>query len=101
MSKRRHVIAMAVCVAVALAMLVSSAYIVHEAAHHHDCPGEDCPICQLIAEIARTRRELGAVVLLLLLGCFMLSAPQFWHAAAETELPALGTLVSRKIRLND
>lgn len=101
MSRRRHVIALAVCIAMALAMLVSSAYIACEAAHHHDCAGEDCPVCRFIAQVVQTRQEFGAAVLALLSACFILLARQMWRAPEEAELPALGTPVSRKIRLND
>ena len=44
MSKCRHVIAMALCIVMMLSMFVSSAYIAHEAAHHHECSGDNCPV---------------------------------------------------------
>ena len=47
--RRRRVIAAIICCAVALSMLISSAYLAHEAACHHDCTGEHCPVCRFIA----------------------------------------------------
>ena len=101
MSRRRHVIAMALCVAMMLAMFVSSAYIAHEAAHHHECSGENCPICQFIAQVEQVRRGFGSILLALLLICFTLAVRRDWCAFPSAELPASGTLVGRKIRLNN
>ena len=58
--------------ALLLCIFVSSAYIVHEAVCHHDCAGENCPICQFIAQIEQLRRGFGMALLALLLICFML-----------------------------
>ena len=102
MNKRRHVIAAIICAAMLLSIFVSSAYIVHEAAHHHDCTGEDCPICQFIAQIEQIRRGFGMALLALLLICFALAVGHEWRTRATSEgAPALCTLVGRKIRLND
>lgn len=101
MNKRRHVIAMALCIVMMLSMFVSSAYIVHEAAHHHECSGENCPICQFIAQIDQVRRGFGMILLALLLICFALAVRRDWCAFTLANLPASGTLVSRKIRLNN
>ena len=101
MSKRRHMIAMALCVAMLLSLFVSSAYIVHETAHHHDCTGENCPICQFIAQVEQVRRGFGMILLALLLICFALAVRRDACAIASANWPASGTLVSRKIRLND
>ena len=102
MSRRRHVIAMALCIAMMLSIFVSSAYIVHEAAHHHECIGENCPICQFIAQIEQLRRGIGMALLALLLICFALAVDHKWRTRALAEdVPALCTLVGRKVRLNN
>ena len=102
MNRRRKAIAAIICVVVMLSIFVSSAYIVHEAAHHHDCTGENCPICQFIAQIEQTRRGFGMALLALLLLCFMLAVGHGWHTrAVAAQVPALCTPVGRKIRLND
>ncbi len=101
MSKRRRVIAVALCIAMTLSMFVSSAYIAHEAAHHHECSGEKCPVCQFIAQVEQVRRGFGMILLALLLICSALAVRRVWYAFMSANLPAAGTLVSRKIRLNN
>ena len=102
MNRRRHMIVAILCAAMLLSIFVSSAYIVHEAAHRHDCTGEDCPICQFIAQLEQLRRGFAMALLALLLICLALGAGHEWRARAMAEdVPALCTLVGRKIRLND
>ena len=102
MNRRRHMIAMIFCVVMLLSIFVSSAYIVHEMAHHHDCTGEECPICQFISQIEQLRRGFGMALLALLLICFALAVDHEWHTRATAEdVPALCTLVGRKVRLNN
>ena len=101
MSKRRQVIAMALCIAMMLALFVSSAYIAHEAAHHHECSGDHCPVCQFIAQVEQMRRGFGMILLALLLICFALAVRRDGCAFMPANLPASGTPVSRKIRLNN
>ena len=102
MNKRRHVISAIICVVMLLSIFVSSAYIVHETAHHHECTGKDCPICQFIAQIEQLRRGFGMALLALLLLCFALASGREWRMRAiAVAVPANRTLVGRKIRLND
>ena len=102
MDKRRHVIAAIICAVMLLSVFVSSAYIVHETAHHHECAGENCPICQFIAQIEQLRRGFGMALLALLLICFALAVGREWRRQTiAADVPALCTLVGRKIRLND
>lgn len=102
MNKRRDVIAAIICVVMLLSIFVSSAYIVHETAHHHDCTGENCPICQFIAQIEQLRRGFGMALLAMLLICFALAVGHERRRQAMTaDVPTLCTLVGRKIRLNN
>ena len=102
MQKRRHAVALAICLFMLLSMFLSSAYIVHEASHGHSCTGENCPICRFIAQIGQLRRSFGMALLALLLTCLALAVGRQWRARAMSEsAPALCTLVGRKIRLND
>ena len=102
MNRRRHWVAALICAVMVLSVFVSSAYIVHNAAHPHVCTGEDCPICQFIAQIEQLRRHFGVALLALLLICFALAMRREWRARAmAADVPALCTLVGRKIRLND
>ncbi len=99
MSHRKRIGAALLCVVFALAMLVSSDFILHEAGH--DCTGEDCPICQAIAMNGQLLRLIGAAILVL---ASLLSIQRTKHSWSDTlglSVPASGTLVSWKIRLND
>jgi len=99
---RRHIIVAVICAALALSLLVSSAYIAHEAAFHHHCVGESCPVCQFIARVEQLCKSFGLVLLALLLAGFaMLARPAAFGWAAMANGTALCTLVGRKIRLND
>ena len=97
----RRVIGVALCIVMVLSLFVSSAYIAHEATHRHECTGEDCPVCQFIAQVEQARRGFGMILLALLLICFALALRRDWRAFASASLPASGTLVGRKIRLNN
>lgn len=101
MSQTRRWLAAVICVVVVLSMFVSSAYIVHEAAHHHECTGEDCPICRFIAQVEQVRRGFGMALLALLLIRFALALRRETRALATAGVPALCTLVGRKVRLNN
>ena len=101
MSKRRRLMALLLCIAMMLSMFVSSAYIAREAAHHHECSGENCPVCLLIAQVEQVRRGFGMILLALLLICFALAVRRDRCAFTSANLPASGTLVGRKIRLNN
>ena len=99
MTNRRRIGALLLCISMVFALSVSSAFIVHEAGH--DCSGHDCPVCQMIAVNVNLLRFLGLAVLLLLAVSVLLRG-RFTHREQERFcLPASGTLVSWKIRLND
>lgn len=101
MDRRRGWIAAIVCAVMLLSLFVSSAYIAHEATHHHDCTGEDCPVCRFIAQVEQVRRGFGTALSALLLICLALSLRREMRAPATAEVPALCTPVGRKVRLND
>ena len=99
MTNRKRIAALLLCIGLVFALAVSSAYIVHEAGH--DCSGHDCPICRIITDSVNLLRTLGLAVLVLL-ALFALLQERFVHQVQQQLcLPASGTLVSWKIRLND
>ena len=99
MAHRKRIIAMLLCIGLVLAMAVSSAFIAHEAGH--SCSGEDCSICRMIVVNVNLLRTIGLAVLLML-AVFALLREKFAHREQQQVcLPASGTLVSWKIRLND
>lgn len=101
MNTRRRVFAAVICAVMLLSVFVSSAYVVREAVQHHECTGEDCPICRFIAQVEQVRRGFGMALLALLLICLALGARRESHAPKPMELPAFCTLVGRKVRLNN
>ncbi len=88
MTNRRRVTALLLCIGLVFALAVSSAFIAHEAGH--DCTGNDCPICQMIAVNVNLLRTIGLAVLLLL-ALFALLRGRFAHRHGH-DLPAAGTL---------
>ena len=99
MTNRKRITALLLCIGLVFALAVSSAFIAHEAGH--SCSGEDCPICRMIAVNVNLLRTIGLAVLLLL-ALFALLLGRFAHRDRQRLcLPASGTLVSWKIRLND
>ncbi len=100
-SKRKTVIAVAMCAVMLLVMLASSAYIARETAHRHDCAGEKCPICQFIAQVAQLRRSLAGALLALLALRLVTATGRARCPRLAVATPVTCTLVGRKIRLND
>lgn len=99
MTNRKRIAAMLLCIGLVFALAVSSACIAHEAGH--SCSGEDCPICRMIAVNMNLLRTVGLAVFLLL-ALFAPLRKRFSHREQQRfDLPASGTLVSWKIRLND
>ena len=100
-TKHRRALAVALCVVTVLALFVSSAYLVHEAAHPHCCVGKSCPVCQFIAQIEEVFRGFGlALAALLMLVLAALARRE--RTAPAVALPVdLVTLVGQKVRLND
>ncbi len=79
-------------------VLFSAFYIAAEA--EHDCSGEDCPICVCIQQCERTLQQIAA-------GITELAATLIPAILLAITVPLTvwvsvqGTLVSRKVRLND
>lgn len=99
MRHQKRIGARFLCVVFVLTMLVSSAFIIHEASH--DCTGEDCPICQAIAMNSQLLRLIGAAILVLVSLLGILRTKHAWADTLGFSVPVSGTLVSWKIRLNN
>ena len=99
MTNRKRIAALLVCIALVFALAVSSAFIAHEAGH--DCSGNDCPICRMIALNVDLLRTFGLVVLLLLVPAALQWGKFTRLKQRRSCLPVSGTPVSRKVRLND
>ncbi len=101
MTHRRRFIAMALCAAMLLVMLISSAYIAHETAHPHACCGEGCPVCQFIEQVEASLKGLSLILVALLVFGFTSVARRERFAFAAAVPAGLTTPVAQKIRLND
>ena len=99
MTNRKRIAALLLCVGLIAALSVSVWFLALEA--DHDCGGEDCPVCRIMAVNIRLLRTLA-------LAAAVAAAFGLLRAAGSTRRPrdryALfvpGTLVSWKIRLDD
>ncbi len=99
MTNRKRTAALLLCIGLVFALAVSSAFIAHEAGH--DCSGDDCPICRMIAVSVNLLRALGLAVLILSALFALLQEGCVRRKQPRLCLPASCTLVSWKIRLND
>ena len=101
MNRRRRLITVLICAIILISMFASFSFIVRESAHRHVCIGDDCPICQFIAQIEQLRRGFRMIALMMMPFCFALAARREICALDLSGGPAFCTLVGRKIRLND
>ena len=99
MSKAKRFGALLLCVGMVLLLLISSAYIVHEA--DHDCVGEGCHTCETIHHLTAMIRGFGMALLVLLVAILLLALRPICHFPERENLPAGSTLISWKIRLNN
>ena len=99
MSKARRFGALLLCIGMVLVLLISSAYIVHEA--DHDCVGEGCHTCETIERLTAVIRGFGMVLLVLLVAILLLALRPICRFPERESLPVGGTLISWKIRLNN
>ncbi len=99
MRNRRRICALILFIALSLIISVSFAYIAFEA--HHDCCGEDCPICRTIAVNIQVIRILG-LALLIAAAILILRRGQTARCRWTRHNRFIsGTPVSWKVRLND
>lgn len=99
MTQRRRKYAALLCLLTVLLMVVSSAYLIHEA--DHDCAGEECAVCE---QIFQTKALLRGFALLWVFGLVLAVAQALRQTRllqARAWLPARHTLVSWKVRMDD
>lgn len=99
MKDQKRLFALLMAVGLVLTMVVSSAYIVSNVSH--DCIGHGCDVCEHIAE-ARALLDSFALLGVLVVLLMMAGVLRRRFAAVEgSSLPAQGTLVGWKVRLNN
>ena len=96
---KRRVFKILVALTVLLSVVLYAAFIF--ANLHHDCPGEDCEICSVIAICRSTIKSFG--VALLLLSVFAVFSAVAAISLSGRELPGVrsGSLVSMKVKLSN
>ena len=99
MTNQKRIGALILCIGMALVLAVSAAFIIHEA--DHDCSGEDCPVCRMIAVNIHLLRTLGLAVIAFLSLFFLISVRSAHNRRSRYACFLSGTPVSWKVRLND
>ena len=99
MTSQKRIGALILCVGMALVLAVSASFIIHEA--DHDCSGEDCPFCRMIAANINLLRTLGLAVIAFLSLFFLTSGRSVRGWKDLYACFFFGTPVSWKVRLND
>ena len=85
-------------VVVMLSVLCALLFIAFEA--HHECEGENCPICACLEECVRTVRGLGES-LPVLSACVVIYIAAVFVSLAESRELIFNTPILFKVRMND
>ena len=99
MNKQKRALALILCVGMIFVLFASSACIAHEAEHH--CAGEDCEICESIAQMEALLHSFALLGVMLYLLFTLLSFHRVFHAWTALRAYAAPTLVGWKVRLNN
>ena len=83
-----------------LAAVLFSAFCIAAEADH-DCCGEHCPVCEMIAMTTALMRSFCLIAAMMLLRSLFAAAQSAFHAPETGYGHSAGTPVSRKIRMND
>ena len=98
MVKTKRILAMLMAVAIFAVMLSSAFFLAEEA--HHDCVGEDCPICFQISVCRSTLKGLCLAVCAGVLAAAFTYAPR-GDVSARVDYAQSYTLVSLKVKLSN
>ena len=98
-NSRKRIIAGLLGVFFVFAVLLSAACVIHEAGH--DCTGEDCPICRVIAANGAIFRLSGLALLLLFFLRVLREAGRFQRRGGRAFFVSPRTPVGWKTRLNN
>ena len=99
MDRQKHSRALLLCIGFVLVLFVSSAFLIREA--DHDCCGEHCPVCAMIAMTGALMRSFSLIAAMMLLRSALTAARSAFHTPETGYSHSAGTPVSRKIRMND
>ena len=98
MTGKKRFAAVIMCIMLVLSIFTASFYIVSRA--HHECTGQDCPICHEIQLCVQFLNTVGgaviiAVVVLFTVHVLLIVLTSFRHVCQNS------TLVSLKVKLSD
>ena len=96
---KRRVFKIIVALTVLLSVVLYAAFIF--ANLHHDCPGEDCEICSVIAICRSTIKSFGIALLLLSMFAVFSAANEVLMSDREFSGVRSGSLVSMKVKLSN
>lgn len=99
MTGRKRAAALLLCIGLILVLSVSTAFLAQEAGH--DCCGEDCPVCRIIAVNIRLLRTLSLVFAAAAALLFLRVDSAAGAVSDGRRRLFSGTPVSWKIRLNN
>ena len=99
MTTGKRIGALLLCAGLILVLSVSVAFVAHEAGH--DCEGEECPVCRMIAVNIRMLCSCGLAVLAVLSLPVPVPAQPSGRRRNRSASFSSGTPVSWKIRLNN
>lgn len=96
----KRAVAMLLCVIIAAAFLLAALF---TSAHfHHDCTGNDCPVCMLVHHFSDMLRKLGIILMMFAASLFAaqntLKSALMYHPFQYIEK---NTPVSLKVQMNN
>ncbi|WP_026669047.1 hypothetical protein [Butyrivibrio sp. AE3006] len=95
---REKGISLIICAVLLLAVLLSSFFVAAELGH--DCSGDECPICQMIAQSENFVNQIGTGLIILAAALLVVFSISEFHADSF-RIFAVPTLVRQKVRLNN
>jgi hypothetical protein len=99
MNKQKRALALILCVGMIFVLFASSACIAHEA--EHECAGENCEICESIAQMEALLHSFALLGAALLLLFTLLSFQRAFRLLAALRAYSAPTPVGWKVRLNN
>ena len=96
--KNIRIIALLAAFAVLFVMLFSKAYISHHI--HHECTGDECPICIVMAQCANNLKNIGTIAIFIAISLFLCSINQESRRCVNTA-GFFDSLISQKVRMNN
>ncbi len=85
-------------VAVLFVMLFSTAYISHHT--EHNCTGEDCPVCAVIAQCTNNLRSIEAIIVAVIIELLLCKSIQEKYKCTDIKVFSC-SLISQKVRMNN